>query len=140
MPATGATGRYVNPDGEFTRDQRYLTDRITADGRGGYPVEAGRYRPLVSRGCPRANPADIVRRLLGLAQVLSMGVTRPTHHARSWTVDLEPGGRGPGPGDQAAAAGVFRPVPRLRPGHHRPRHRRRPLRPGGHQRFLPDHP
>ena len=35
MPATGATGRYVNPDGEFTRDQRYLTDRITADGRGG---------------------------------------------------------------------------------------------------------
>lgn len=95
MPAIGATGRYVNPDGEFTRDQRYLTDRITADGRDGYPVEAGRYRLIVSRACPWANRAIIVRRLLGLEKVLSMGVTGPTHDARSWTFDLDPGGRDP---------------------------------------------
>lgn len=88
-------GSYVNPGGEFTRDQNYLTDRITADGGDGYPVEPGRYRLVVSRACPWANRAIIVRRLLGLEPVLSMGVAGPTHDERSWTFDLNPGGRDP---------------------------------------------
>jgi putative glutathione S-transferase len=29
---------YVNPSGEFSRDQRYISTRVTADGRDGYPV------------------------------------------------------------------------------------------------------
>ena len=41
------------------------------------------------------NRAIIVRRLLGLEDALSMGVTGPTHDARSWTFDLDPGGRDP---------------------------------------------
>jgi putative glutathione S-transferase len=86
---------YVNPSGEFTRDQRYIATRITADGRDGYPVEAGRYRLIVSRACPWANRAIIVRRLLGLEDVLSMGIAGPTHDDRSWTFDLDPGGRDP---------------------------------------------
>ena len=64
---------YVNPEGEFTRDTKYLTTRITADGRDGYPVEPGRYRLVVARACPWANRAIIVRRLLGLEDVLSRG-------------------------------------------------------------------
>ncbi|AVT37627.1 glutathione S-transferase family protein [Plantactinospora sp. BB1] len=88
-------GSYVNPGGEFTRDQRYIATRITADGRDGYPVEPGRYRLVVSRACPWANRVIIVRRLLGLEDVLSMGVAGPTHDARSWTFDLDPGGRDP---------------------------------------------
>ncbi len=95
MPDTAADGSYVNPTGEFTRDQRYIATRITADGRDGYPVEPGRYRLVVSRACPWANRAIIVRRLLGLEPVLSMGVCGPTHDARSWTFDLDPGGRDP---------------------------------------------
>ncbi|MER7283267.1 glutathione S-transferase C-terminal domain-containing protein [Dactylosporangium sp. NPDC000244] len=82
-------------DGEFKRDSRYIADRITADGRDGWPVEPGRYRLVVSRACPWASRAVIVRRLLGLEDVLSMGVCGPTHDARSWTFDLDPGGRDP---------------------------------------------
>ena len=57
-------------DGEFNRDTDYIDTRITADGRDGYPVEAGRYRLIVARACPWANRTIIVRRLLGLEDVL----------------------------------------------------------------------
>jgi glutathionyl-hydroquinone reductase len=93
--AEADTSTYLNPGGEYSRDQRYITTRITADGRDGYPVEPGRYRLVVSRACPWANRSIIVRRLLGLQDVLSMGVAGPTHDERSWTFDLDPGGRDP---------------------------------------------
>ena len=86
---------YVNPKGEFDRDTNYITTRITADGRDGYPVEPGRYRLIVARACPWANRAIIVRRLLGLEDVLSIGFCGPTHDQRSWTFDLDPGGLDP---------------------------------------------
>ncbi|WP_408586140.1 glutathione S-transferase family protein [Prescottella soli] len=73
----------------------YIPTRITADGRDGYPVEPGRYRLIVARACPWANRSIIVRRLLGLEDVLSMGICGPTHDERSWTFDLDPGGVDP---------------------------------------------
>lgn len=92
----GAPRSGVHSDaGEFVRDARYIVDRITADGRDGWPVEPGRYRLVVSRACPWASRAIIVRRLLGLEDVLSMGVCGPTHDDRSWTFDLDPGGVDP---------------------------------------------
>jgi putative glutathione S-transferase len=81
--------------GGYERDQDYLTTRITSDGRDGYPVEPGRYRLVVARACPWANRAIIVRRLLGLEPVLSMGICGPEHDDRSWTFDLDPDGRDP---------------------------------------------
>ncbi|WP_037222356.1 glutathione S-transferase family protein [Rhodococcus sp. R1101] len=87
--------KYVEPGAEFTRDTNYIPTRITADGRDGYPVEAGRYRLVAARACPWANRTLIVRRLLGLEDALSLGLCGPTHDERSWTFDLDPGGVDP---------------------------------------------
>ncbi|MEJ8640876.1 glutathione S-transferase C-terminal domain-containing protein [Streptomyces sp. MS1.HAVA.3] len=86
---------YVSPGKGYSRDSRYLTTRITADGRDGYRVEPGRYRLVVSRACPWASRAVIVRRLLGLEEALPMAVAGPVHDERSWTFDLDPGRRDP---------------------------------------------
>ncbi|MEV7098418.1 glutathione S-transferase C-terminal domain-containing protein [Amycolatopsis sp. NPDC051045] len=85
----------MSDKGEYERDLNYLPDRITADGRDGWPVEPGRYRLIVARACPWANRAVIVRRLLGLEPVLSMGIAGPVHDERSWSFDLDPDGRDP---------------------------------------------
>ncbi|MBF6466360.1 glutathione S-transferase C-terminal domain-containing protein [Nocardia beijingensis] len=92
--SASASGSYVEP-GEFKRDTNYITTRITADGRDGYPVEPGRYRLVAARACPWANRTLIVRRLLGLEPVLSLGLCGPTHDKLSWTFDLDPGGVDP---------------------------------------------
>jgi putative glutathione S-transferase len=81
--------------GGFQRDTTYLDGRITVDGRDGWPVEPGRYRLVVARGCPWANRSMIVRRLLGLEDALSLGICGPTHDWRSWQFDLDPGEKDP---------------------------------------------
>ena len=96
----------ASPDGEFVRDTQYINDRITSDAPAGeateqsdgtfrWPVEAGRYRLVAARACPWAHRAVIVRRLMGLEDVISLGLTGPTHDKRSWTFDLDPGGVDP---------------------------------------------
>jgi putative glutathione S-transferase len=95
MVERSTTPAYVTAGEEFQRDMRYVTTRVTADGRDGYPVEAGRYRLIAARACPWANRAIIVRRLLGLEGAISMGLCGPTHDQRSWTFDLDPGGVDP---------------------------------------------
>jgi putative glutathione S-transferase len=91
-------------EGGFNRDMSYIPDRVTREGRTPehgpvdgqmWPVEPGRYRLVVAWACPWANRAIIVRRLLGLEDVISLGVCGPTHDERSWTFDLDPGGRDP---------------------------------------------
>ncbi|MEU2416202.1 glutathione S-transferase C-terminal domain-containing protein [Brachybacterium paraconglomeratum] len=84
-------GAYVSAGKGFDRDMNYIDDRITRDGRDGWPVEAGRYRLIAARACPWANRTLISRRLLGLEDVISVGMPGPTHDKRSWTFDLDPG-------------------------------------------------
>mgnify|MGYP003914169697 CR=1 FL=1 len=99
---------FVKTGKGFDRDMNYVPDRITkvVDGsprtpehgpvRGElWPVEAGRYRLVAAKACPWANRAIIVRNLLGLEDVISLGMPGPTHDQRSWTFDLDPGGRDP---------------------------------------------
>jgi putative glutathione S-transferase len=95
VPYRADAGADRSAAGEFTRDQRYIATRITAGGRDGFPVQPGRYRLVVSRACPWANRAIIVRRLLGLQDALSMAIAGPIHDARSWAFNLDPAGRDP---------------------------------------------
>ncbi|WP_030689957.1 glutathione S-transferase family protein [Streptomyces globisporus] len=97
--------------GEFQRDQNYLATRITADGHDGWPVEPGRYRLVIARACPWANRAAIVRRLMGLEGVLSLGIAGPIHDDRSWSFHLDPGGKDPVLGIELLQEAFFRRDP-----------------------------
>jgi putative glutathione S-transferase len=79
----------------FEREPVALTERITSDGSSPWPVEPGRYRLVVARACPWANRSVIVRRLLGLEPVLSMGIAGPLHDERSWRFHNDPDNRDP---------------------------------------------
>ncbi len=81
--------------GTFQREPVVMDARITSDGSSRWPVEPGRYRLIIARACPWANRAAIVRRLLGLEPVLSMGIAGPLHDERSWRFHLDPDHRDP---------------------------------------------
>ncbi len=88
------TASYVEQD-SFERDTDYITDRVTRDERDGWPVEPGRYRLVAAKACPWATRSIIVRELLGLEDVISLGLAVPVHDDRSWTFDLDEGGTDP---------------------------------------------
>jgi putative glutathione S-transferase len=88
------TQRSYMEEPSFERDMEYLPDRITRDSAR-WPVEPGRYRLVAARACPWANRAIIVRKLLGLEDVISLALCGPTHDEHSWTFDLDPGGVDP---------------------------------------------
>jgi glutathionyl-hydroquinone reductase len=85
----------IDREGGFVRSPGAFADRITADGSSGWPVEPGRYRLVVSLACPWANRSLIVRRLLGLTDVISVAVADPIQDERSWRFTLDPDGRDP---------------------------------------------
>ena len=101
---------YVEKD-DFTRDMSYIPDRITRDARDGWPVEPGRYRLVAARACPWATRAIIVRQLLGLEDVISLGLAGPTHDEDSWTFDLDPDGKDPVLGIHRLQEAYFNRVP-----------------------------
>ncbi|MGI8879673.1 MAG: glutathione S-transferase family protein [Jatrophihabitans sp.] len=86
----------------FERTGRPFADRITADGRDGWPVEAGRYRLVISRACPWASRVAVARRLLGLEEALPQAVVAPVQEevedTKQWAFTEatgSPGGRDP---------------------------------------------
>ena len=79
------------PTGEFVRQQYTIRDRITADGSSRFKAEPGRYHLYVSLACPWAHRAIIVRKLLGLEDVIGMTVVDPIRDERGWAFRDGPG-------------------------------------------------
>ena len=128
-------GSYVTGGEAFERDTQYIEDRIVSDpaavsalpappaskvgslgfgltpGAQAWPVEPGRYRLVAAAACPWANRTLIVRRLLGLEEVISLGMPGPVHDARSWTFDLDPDGRDPVLGSERLQEHYFKRFP-----------------------------
>lgn len=66
----------VDNKGKFNRQKNHFSVPF-GDGEGEWAVEAGRYRLLWSPVCPWAHRSVIVRRLLGLEEVISLGTADP---------------------------------------------------------------
>ncbi len=96
MSSTAQFPAETGADGAFVRQRYSIRDRITADGSSGFPAEAGRYHLYVSLACPWAHRAIIVRKLLGLEDVISMSVVDPIRDERGWAF-REGRGHGPDP-------------------------------------------
>ncbi|MBO0846616.1 MAG: glutathione S-transferase C-terminal domain-containing protein [Nocardioides sp.] len=107
----------------FQRDMTYIPDRITREtGRSQdsfekplevptWPAEPGRYRLVAAKACPWATRSLIVRQLLGLEDVISLALCGPVHDQRSWTFDLDPGGRDPVLGLERLQEAYFNRLP-----------------------------
>ncbi len=80
----GERGREARPEAEFARAPYPFRGRITADGSSGFAAAAGRYHLYISWACPWAQRSAIVRRLLGLADVISLSVVDPVRDGRGW--------------------------------------------------------
>ena len=70
--------------GSFVRATYQFQGRITAGGAGGFPAQAGRYHLYISWACPWAQRSAIVRRLLGLQDVVSLSAVDPVRDGRGW--------------------------------------------------------
>jgi putative glutathione S-transferase len=81
----------MSSTGAFVRQAYTIRDRITADGSSGFVAEPGRYHLYVSLACPWAHRSIIVRRLLGLEQVISLSVVDPIRDERGWAFREGPG-------------------------------------------------
>jgi putative glutathione S-transferase len=98
-------------DGRYERQPFRFTDRITADGRDGWPAGPDRYRLVVSRACPWASRALVSRRLMGLEGALGLAVADPIQDDRSWRFTLDPGGVDPVLGISFLADAYFKADP-----------------------------
>ena len=83
--------RTAPADGGFQRPVYPFTGRVTADGASGYRAEPGRYHLYVSLACPWAHRSVIVRRLMGLEDVVSLSVVDPIRDGRGWAFRDGPG-------------------------------------------------
>ena len=76
-------------DGEFDREPTTFRDGLGTDE---FPAEAGRYHLYISRACPWAHGAALVRSLMGLEDDISMDIVDPYRDERGWQFTPEKDG------------------------------------------------
>ncbi len=95
--------QWLNSKTRYDKIGRYQRQKIRfttpfGEGEGELPVEAGRYRLIWAPVCPWAHRSVIVRKLLGLEDVISLGTLdpkRPEDNKGDWAFSLDPEGRDP---------------------------------------------
>lgn len=92
--ATSEDAHEISAEGKFVRQKNRFTTPF-GDGPNELPVESGRYRLLWARICPWAHRSIIVRELLGLQDVISVGTASPVRTERGWEFSLDEGGVDP---------------------------------------------
>ena len=91
--STEWVNKEVDSEGNFNR-QKNQFETPFGEGEGELPVEPGRYRLLWAPVCPWAHRSVIVRRLLGLEDVISLGTAdpkRPDVPRSDWAFTLDEG-------------------------------------------------
>jgi len=88
MTETAQFTRESAASGDFVRQPNRFTDLIT-------PAEPGRYVLYASLACPWAHRSIIVRRLLGLEDVIALRIVDPIRDEKGWRFTLDPDGRDP---------------------------------------------
>ena len=91
--STEWVNKEVDSEGNFNR-QKNQFETPFGEGEGKLPVEPGRYRLLWAPVCPWAHRSVIVRRLLGLEDVISLGTAdpkRPDVPRSDWAFTLDEG-------------------------------------------------
>jgi putative glutathione S-transferase len=91
---TTELAKEINDKGAFVRQKNRFTTPF-GPGRDELPVESGRYRLLWARICPWAHRSVIVRRLLGLEDVISLGTANPVRTDKGWEFSLDKDGIDP---------------------------------------------
>lgn len=71
-------------DGQFVRQQDAFNHWVSADGTSGFKAEPGRYHLYVSWACPWAHRTILVRRLMGLEDVIGLTAVDPVRDERGW--------------------------------------------------------
>jgi putative glutathione S-transferase len=84
----------ITGTGGFARQKNRFTTPF-GSGSGELPVEAGRYRLIVSTGCPWAHRQLITLKALGLEKTISIGRTGPRTKENGWVFSLDEGSRDP---------------------------------------------
>ncbi|WP_026892020.1 glutathione S-transferase C-terminal domain-containing protein [Lacrimispora aerotolerans] len=84
----------IQNDGAFRQQENQFATPF-GDQEGLIPVVPNKYRLLWMPACPHAHKVVIVRRLLGLENVISLGATGPYRTEHAWEFTNDPGGVDP---------------------------------------------
>jgi len=82
--ANAQFAKETSSGGAWKRQQSAFRGQVSADGSTPFPAEAGRYHLYVSKACPWAHRAIIVRALKGLEDAIGMTVVDPIRDERGW--------------------------------------------------------